>query len=451
MQIVVAGAGTMGRHIAELLQQEQHDVSLIELDRQNLLEVEEVMDIKTIQGSANNPEILRSAGVPEAQLFLGMTNSDETNLIASMTAHELGTRKTVARVRQPFYTRPEGVAYQEKLGIDMLISPEWMTALELVKHINQPGAIAMESFAGNRLHMRQLRMEGGHPFEGSTLSDANVPPGLLIAMVAREDELIIPRGDTRLLEGDRITFLGQPESVDAFAKTFADEAAEQPIKKIFITGGGLKGYLVARMLERQGYSISLLERDRSRCDKLSRRLEKTRIVWGDATRVDVLKEERVARSDLFMACTGDDEDNLMSCLQAKSLGVPRLFTIMNRPDYARVVEQLGIDLAVSPRHVVGNMVMKLLKRGQIRHVYLIENGRAEVVEFVALPDSPAVGKPLRLLRVPRGCLIAGVLKNARAVVPRGDTVINPGDTVVTLSLAQHFDELERLFGLGMGS
>lgn len=449
MRIVITGAGTIGQHIAEMLQDEQQDVTLIDHNADNLAEVGERLDIQTLCGSANDPDILREAGIETARLFLAMTNNDETNLISAMTAHQLGARKTVARVRHPYYQTSTPIHYCHLLGIDMVLSPERLTALEIIKHIHQPAAIAIESFANGRVQLRQFQMTAGHPYQGRPLIELReeLPPDLLIAMIAHHDELIIPnRGDNVILPGDRVTVLGKPDSLDQFSATFEATEAEEPINKIFIAGGGNKGFLLAQMLERGHYAVTLMEQSRERCEFLSNQLTKPRIVLGDATRLPMLTEERVAKTDLFVAAMGDDENNLMSCLQAKSLGAPKLFTVMNRPDYAQTLEKFGIDLALSPRHIIANRTLAFLKRGKIRSLSIIENGRAEVVELMALPDTPAVQGPLRLLNPPRGVLIALVLHNGQAVVPRGDTTIIPGDIVVVLSLTQDSFEVERFFG-----
>ena len=290
-------------------------------------------------------------------------------------------------------------------------------------------------------------MGDGHPFDGRRLAEIELPENLLVVMIARGDELIIPRGDDTLVAGDRITVLGRAEGIEHFGRTFkVINGHDEPIKKIVIAGAGIQGYLLARMLEQQQYSVTIMEHDRDRCESISRWLKRTRIIFGDTTRLPVLKEERIADADLFVACTGDDELNLMSCLQVKSLGAERIWTVMNRPDYTKTVEQVGIDLAISPRHVVGNQVMALIKRGRVRSVFLIENGRAEVVEFLALPATPIVGAPLRERKLPPGTLIASILRQGQTVIPHGETAIQPGDIVVTLCLAQHFADLEKLFG-----
>ena len=449
MKIVIAGAGTIGQHIAEMLQTEQQDVTLIDHNADHLAEVGERLDIQTLLGSANDPSALHEAGVETARLFLAMTDNDEANLISAMTAHQMGANKTVARVRQPYYQTSTPISYCQLLDIDMLLSPERLTALEIIKHINQPAAIAIENFANGRLQLRQFRMPEGHPYQGKPLIDLrdDLPPDLLIAMIAHHDELIIPnRGDNVIQPDDRVTVLGKPSSLDQFAATFEKTETEEPINKIFIAGGGSKGFLLAQMLEGEHHSVTLMERSRERCEFISNQLTKPRIVLGDATRLPMLTEERAARADLFVAAMGDDEDNLMACLQAKSLGAPKLYTVMNRPDYAQTLEKFGIDLALSPRHIIANRTLAFLKRGKIRSLSIIEEGRAEVVELMALPDTPAVQGPLRLLNPPRGVLIALVMHNGQAVVPRGDTAIIPGDIVVALSLTQDSPEVERFFG-----
>ncbi|MBN1517933.1 Trk system potassium transporter TrkA [Candidatus Sumerlaeota bacterium] len=460
MKIIIAGAGTVGRHVAELLQQEQHDVSVVELSPERLSEFDD-LDLQTVEGSATNPEVLRKAGIGEARLFLGLTDHDETNLLASMTSRQLGARKAIARVRQPHYlvgpardphsnlAQPKRIPYRSLLGIDMIVSPEWLAALEIVQHINQPAAVAIENFAGGRLQMRQFCMNADHAFTGLSLAALrpHLPDDMLIVLIGRGDELIVPWGSLTLEAGDRVTALGFPDSVEKFGETFIAEEQEEPIKSIFIMGGGVKGFMLAQMLDQhKQYNVTLLEVDRNRCDFLSDHLQRTTVMHGDGTRLPLLKELRVQQADLFIGSTGHDEQNLMSCLQAKSLGVKRLYTIMNRPDYVTTVEQFGIDLAVSPREIIGNRVRAMVQRGEVRHLSLFEDGRAAIMEYVAQSRTKIVEQPLKELKLPHGVLIASLLRNGEPMVPTGDTRIQPDDVVVVLTLAENFEQVERFFG-----
>ena len=402
----------------------------------------------------HDPENLEKAGIRETELFLALTSNDETNLIAAMTAREMGANKTIARVRQPFYQSSVHITYRRTLDIDLVVSPEWLVAMEFIQHISQPAAIAVENFAEGQLQMRQFEMEEDHAFADLPLItlQPHLPEDLLISMITKNGNgngnstLIIPRGDYVLQGGDKLTVIGLPDSVEKFGETFASVEAEQPIKTVFILGGGIKGHFLAEMLEHQDYNVTILEGSRDRCDFLSQHLHKTTIIRGDGTRLPILKEERVEKCDLFIACTGDDETNLMSCLQARSLDVPRVFTVMNRPDYAATLEQFGIDLALSPRRLISNRVMALINRGEVRSLSVIEDGRAELVEYLALADSPIVDNPLKKIRLPEGVLLTSILREGEVKVPRGDTEIQPGDIVLTLSLAEKSKAVEQLFG-----
>lgn len=443
MNILIVGAGTIGSHIAEFLSADGHDVSLIDYDAERLTEVGDSLDVQTLCGNATDPAVLEQAQIGECQLFLAMTNNDEANLIAAMTAKRLGAARAAARVRHPWFLDHAEVRYRSALDIDLLISPGRQTAHEIAKHIEHPDALALEEFARGRVQMRQIRLEPSSSYIGQTLRDLPLPAGVLVATVTRDDSTIIPKGEDTLLAGDRIALIGGPKALDQLDPQWHGDSPD--IRHVVLFGGGMVGFYLAEILIARHYDVKIIERERERCEWLSARLSKATVIHGDATNLGLLKEERVGAADLLVATTGEDEDNLMSCLLAKSLGVPKAFMVLRRPDYAQIVERLGIDLALSPRIVTAQKILALVRRGNIRSVSLLEGGQVEILEFQALPDTPVVNRPLSEIRFPAGSLVGAVVHRRQVRVPHGTDVIRSGDVVVVFCLTTARDELEALF------
>jgi len=443
VNITIVGAGTIGSHIAEFLVADGHDIRLVDLDREALNEIGESLDVQTVCGDGSDPACLEQAQAGRCDLFLAMTNRDEINLISAMTAKRLGAARTVARVRSHWYLDSMKVPYRSVLDIDLIISPVRLTAQEIAKHIEQPDTLAFEEFARGRVQMRQVRLRPDSPYIGRPLRDLSLPQGVLIATITRNETTIIPKGGDVLREGDRVALIGEPEALDRTEIEW--RARSREIRRVVLFGGGMIGFHLAAILTARGYNVKIVELDKGRCEWLSAHLPEATIVQGDATRLGLLKEERVGSADLLVATTGDDEYNLMSCLLAKSLGLPKAFMILRRPDYTPIVEKLGVDLALSPRIVTAQRILALVRRGKIRSVALLEGGRAEILEFQALPDTPVVNRPLKEIKFPKGALAAAVVRGGRVCVPHGTDVIRPGDLVVVLCLTSARDELEVLF------
>lgn len=443
MNILIVGAGTIGSHIAEFLCADGHDVSLLDRDPRNLDEVGESLDVQTLVGNATDPAKLESAGIADCHLFLAMTNDDAINLIAAMTARQMGAARTVARVRAPWFLDYTGVPYQSALNIDLIISPGRLTAREIAKRIEQPDALALEEFARGRVQMRQIRLDESSPFAGQSLRNLSLPSGVLVATVTRDENSIIPQGEDVLQPDDRVALIGRSEALDQLDTQWQNGSND--IRNVVVFGGGMVGFYLAEMLSGRQYEVKIIERDHERCEWLTTYLPSTTIIHADATKLGLLKEERVGSADLLVACMGDDEENLMSSLLAKSLGLPKAFMVLRRPDYAPIVEQLGIDLALSPRLVTAQKILALVRRGKIRSVSLLEEGRVEILEFQALPDTPVVDKPLMEVRFPKGCLVGAIVHQGEVRVPHGTDTIRAGDVVVAFCLTAARDELEALF------
>ncbi|MCD6385832.1 Trk system potassium transporter TrkA [Candidatus Sumerlaeota bacterium] len=443
MNIVVIGAGTVGSSIAELLVRSGHNLTLIDTNRQRLLEISEMYDLQTIVGSGCSYEILQSAGVDRAQLVLAMTDNDEVNLLSAQIARFLGAGKTVARVRKREYLEPIKFNVRSMLGIDLIISPEVLTAVEIARFLANPDSLTLAHFAQDKVQLRQLSIAEDSPFAGKLVKDLRLPRGLLLVLISRDNEVIIPHGDSQLKPGDRVSFIGESSVFRKACSLFG--VCDVGIKSICVAGGGEIGMYLAEILDRQDYVVKLIDLNPERCEFLSEHLNKTQVVYGDVTNRYFLEEERIHNSDVFIAVTGDDETNVMSSLLAKEIGVKQCITKVDRPDYAEVIERVGIDLALSPRLITAEKILTLLARGRIKSLSLLEEGKVEVIEYEVAPETPITGESLSRLQLPRQALVGMIVREGDVRVPQGQDRIYPGDTVIMIARAEVVEKVEQFF------
>lgn len=445
MNIIVIGAGTVGASIAELLASQGHNLTIIDLDAVRLRELSDRLDLTALPGSGASPQMLWMAGVDETDLVMAMTNKDEVNLVAAQVGRKLGAKRAVARVKKHEYLKPHGsFNLGEEFGIDLIVSPEQLTAAEIANHLADPDAPALGQFAQDQVQLRRLALDEDSSFVGKMVKELNLPRGLLLMLIVRGPEIIIPRGDSKLMAGDKISFLGLNETFRKEKDTFGEERGAQ-FRRIMLAGGGETGLYLATMLERRKMSVKLIDIDRARCEELSEALNNTEIVVGDATDRRFLEEERINNCDAFISVTGDEETNIMSSLLAKQLGVKHCICKVDRPDYGEVIEQLGIDLALSPRIVTAAKVLRLMKGRGMKALSLLEEGRVEVVELSVLDKTPIIRSPLSELMLPHDCLVGMIVRDGKVKVPRGSDQIVPGDSVILIAKTEAMDKVEELF------
>ena len=443
MHIIVAGAGEVGWHIAQLLCADRHhSVTLIDRDESKIRQAEG-MDIVSIRGEASNASLLQDAGADRCGMFVAFTSDDVGNLLAASVAKRLGAERAVARVHAAYFT-DNWFPYDMHLGIDRLFCPEQLTAMELAAMVRNPGTLVVEHYGRGQIEMQQILVDSGASAEGNSLAKLQLPEGVRIGSVERGQSLIIPRGDDSLAENDLISLIGTPEAIAAAKPQF--KKANPPRRTIVVLGGGTTGKKLSRLLQAEDYQVTIIEQDQQRCEALAEDLEHVTVVHGEGTHLDFLKEERVGNADCFVGVTGDDESNIMAAIQAGELGVEQTAVVIHRPDYAGLVEKMGIRLAVSPRVVTARQVMLMIQPGPGRTVDKLGNGQAEVVEITAVEGAAAIGFALSQVRMPPNTLLAVMVRGEKVSVPNAGTVIRPGDTLLAIVSAASREKVVRLFG-----
>jgi len=444
MRIVVMGAGTVGTSIANQLCEEGHSVTVVDHNPTNTRRVNNELDVRVVTGSAAQSSVLFQAEVAGADLALAVTGGDEVNMIAASMAKAMGARRAVARVYAPVFRDLSTFDYQHHFGIDRLLSIEHLSAMELAREIRHPGAVAVENFARGELEMQELAVSQETSAVGVALRDLELPAGVRIGSIFRNGKMTIAQAADSAALGDRITLIGTRDDIDAVRDWFQREAP--PKRGVVIAGGGETGYHLARVLESRRFSVLLMEKDRQRCEFLAALLKHATVVNADAQRRASLEEERVGSADVFVACTGDDEDSIMACVEARELGAATIMCVVSRPDYANVVGKLGIDHAVSPRKVVAREILGFLNTGAlVSRTKLAADEGIEVLEIEVMEGAPATRCKLAELPLPPQCLVGAVIRETYVMVPGADDRFIPGDIVVALAERSVVEQTVKMF------
>jgi len=336
MKIIIIGAGKVGYTLAECLTSENKDVTIIDKHTEALEKVENHLDVMCIRGNGVSTNILLEAGVDEADLLIAVTGSDEVNMVCCLTAKKLGVRQTVARVRDPEYA-DELSLIKGQLGLDFVINPEYTAAEEIANSLSFSSAINVERFASGRVRMIELKVTEGMAIIGKRIKEADkyTFSSVIIGVIVRGDEIIVPHGDDTIEENDIIYVIGRISNIYAFCKRYGKYP--EKIKNVMIVGGGRITYYLYKLLKDMNMNIKIIEIDRERCHELSDMLPKALIINSDGTEEEILLSENISSMDAFIAATGMDEENLMSSLIAKRMGVKKIVTKLSRTSYINIV------------------------------------------------------------------------------------------------------------------
>jgi len=446
MNIVIIGMGEVGKHIATVLLEEQHDVVIIDKNPSSLAAAEGAFDALVLQGHGASETTLVSANVHNADLVCAVTDNDEINMLAALSAKQLGAKRVIARVSNRIYYPDDRGLISDMFGaIDLVVNPKVLVAVELHKLVRSASAVAVEDFADNRIEMVQLPVLQRTSAVGKALRDLKLPPNTLIAAIDRDNNLIVPSGNHTIQAGDEVLCVGRIEQIPAIEKLFERER-RRFVHKVFIIGGSEIGEHLAKALAADGIKVVMIDQDRERCFALKRSLPDTvTVLNADGTDMHILEEEGVDHCDAFVACSGADEINLMASLLAKQAGARRALALVHKPDYAKVCERLGIDATLSPRLTIAQQVLKYVRTGDVLSIRPVLSGRGEFLEFMASRDARITGTPIKDANFPRGANICAVVGHKGAYVPRGNDVIESGDRVVVFTTPKQRLAVERMF------
>ncbi|MBQ8927078.1 MAG: Trk system potassium transporter TrkA [Oscillospiraceae bacterium] len=450
MNILIVGCGKAGSVLVQTLSLEGHDVTVMDIDSEV---VGSAMDNFDVQGICGNGLIVRDlleAGVEQANIVIAMTESDETNILCCQMARKLRARHSIARVRNPMYAE-QMVFMREELDISLMVNPEYQAANEIARMLRYPNAIHVESFAGGRMELAELRVPVGSPLDGLMLSSVHsrLRLHLLVCAVKRGEALTIPDGTFTLRSGDRIYITAAHSELSKFYKQVGD--VKNRLRSVIIVGGGRISYYLTRQLLELGMQVKIIEQDLARCEQLSGWFPKADIIHADGTDQDILLEEGLAGADACITLTGIDEENIILSLYAKTLGVDKIVTKINRTSLLPISDSVGLENIVSPKTTTAALILQYIRGKEntenttMNTLYRLADGDLEAIEFVMRQTAPYIGTPLKKLHVGKGFLIAGIIRGNKRIIPSGDDCLKLNDIVLVVATNQKITALDDIF------
>lgn len=445
MNIVIAGDGEVGFHLAQLLSQDQHNITIIDPYSDFIRLMESEFDILAISGDPTSPQVLISAKVKKSDLFISVVHDEKTNILAAMLAKKLGAKSTIARINNTEYLNPENSQKFQEFGIDHMVCPERLAADELVRLLKQNAATEVFDFSEGKLTLFLIKLDERCPIINKTLDDiAASNPNLMFRAVAihREGFTIIPRGKDCFLPNDLAYVISKPEGIPSLLEFAGKESFE--VKNLMIIGGGRIGQKTAQKLEREK-NVKLIEIDRDRCEKLSQELNNTLIINGDARDISLLKEEEIRGMDALIALTDDSETNVLTCLLARHLGVKRVIPLIENIEYIDIAQNIGLDTTINKKLITASYIAQYTMNTEVSALKCLHGVDAEVLEYVAKAGSKVTRKLIRNLGIPENSIIGGIIRDGQGLIAYGDFQIMENDKVVVFALPKAIGQLSSFF------
>ena len=434
MNIIIVGAGEIGRHLAIELSRLEHSVSVIESDAQSAAELQSEIEGKVVVGDGSSLHTLAEANISECELFLSLTSENSVNLMCASMVKSMGVERVISRVH-PGLQREEWLFdFRGHFGIDHIFSSERLAAIELAKFIRNPDSLVVEEIARGRIELQQVRVSSKSAALGQPLRDLKLPANTRVALVSRDGRDEVANADSVLEGGEIVTVFGAPHKLRQLVGLFHKEAQLKEGPRVVVFGGGEYGFSLAQMLESWNCRVRIFERDPDVAKDLKDRLSHTTVINADATSVAELEEEQVGEADFFVATSGSDEDNVMTCLQAHNLGAKNCLTLIHRADYARAIStsgrHFGVIAAVSPREASRKEISRYVTTEKYHVVRRLGDGI--VLQTHVAKGAKADGKKVSEVKWPEGCVLVGLLKGLQAIVPGADALLEAGDQVFAM-------------------
>jgi trk system potassium uptake protein len=442
MRTVIIGAGEVGLNTARLLSHEGHSVVLVEKDDRLVEKATEELDALVISGNGANPKLLREAGINRTDLLIAASSSDEVNIIACLAAKAQGVARTVARIHNPDYYEVGDPFAEEMLGIDYIIHTEQMAAHEIKEALLVPGAINIDSFAGDAIEVAEVILAKESAAVGRALKEVELPANSLIVGVVRGGEALVPKGETVLHERDHVLLIsGRRQISDAVAVLATNTA---PVREVTIYGGGRIGLRLALAVEKAGMSVRVIERDEGRARYVASQLRRGFVLHDEGISRDFMLQEGVDRTDAFVAVTGDDRANLLAAMYARQLGARMTIAGISRGEFAPLADALGVDVTISPRTLAAEAILRFVRKGEIIDVALLASG-AEMIELRVPEHCRVAGRPLSEVGFPDGAIVGALLRDGDVVIPTGKEILRAGDDAVVFTIEDAVVDVENLF------
>ncbi len=438
MNIIIAGAGKVGKVLARQLTAEGHALTVIDRNSQILEDVVVRYDAIGVQGNCASKAMLLQAGVQEADLVIAATGADEVNLLCCMTAHGINPKiHTIARIRDPEYAE-QVMTMRHTFPLSLTVNPEKQAAMEIERLLKFPGFLRRESFAKGRSQIVELRIDGKSKLKDVALMDMSsvVKCRVLVCAVLRDGQAMAPSGNFILQEGDRIFVTAPTSDLALLLKNL--NIATRRVRRVLLCGGSRVSFYLAQQLAKDGISVLLLEKNREKCATLAEALPNADVICGDCSNQSILEDQGIDRCDAMVALTGLDETNMVLSLYGASRGVPQTVTKISREESSSIANTMALGSIISPKELCSNIIVQYVRAmqnqtGAAVSVHAIADGQAEAVEFLVDESTPHCDMPLKDIQLKSDVLIASITHGTKSSVPNGDSRFLPGDRIVVVT------------------
>lgn len=438
MKIIIAGDGKVGSMLARQLSAEGHDLTIIDNDPDALESTLERYDVMSVEGNCASMEVLRSAGIEEADLLITATGADELNLLCCMTAHGMNPNlHTIARIRTPDYTEST-YAMRRMFALSLTVNPERQTAREIDRLLRYPGFLKREKFANGLVEIVEIKVDHGSPLKDVKLADIGnvVNCKVLVCAVLREGKSVRPSGDFVMRENDRLFVTASAQNLSILLKSIGIPTPK--IKNVIIIGGGRNCYYLTQMLLKENVRVKIIEIDEERCVELSDAFPEATVVEGDASTSVVLEREKISNADAVITMTGLDELNIILSMYASHRKVPQVITKLGRAEYLELLDRLPLGSIICPKELCTNSIIRYVRAmknqvGAAVTVHSIADGQAEAIEFIVDSTAKHIGEPLKGIKIKKGVLMASITHGKEIIIPSGDSVYQVGDRIVVVA------------------
>ncbi len=445
MNIIIVGAGALGTHLAKMLAMEYHDILVIDSEAHKLEQLTANTDLLVLEGSCTSLPILKEANVIKADLFVAVTNDENTNILSAMLAKRLGSKKVIARIDNYDYLLPNNKKMFQNMGIDSLIYPESLAVREVISLLGHTGTTEFVDFSGGKLSLAVIRLEEDAPVINLTLEEVvhrGEPPEFRAVAITREGETIIPQRDDRFKVNDLVYVVTNQRGASQMQEYSGKKNIA--IRDVMIVGGGRIGTRVALELEKEA-KVKIIERNKEECIRLANILKNTLVINADARDTEMLIQEDLGNMDAFIAVTGSSETNILTSLAAKRMGVKKTIAEVENLDYISLSENMGIDTVINKKLISASRIFRYTKSAEVSAIRYLTGSDAVVLEFVVKPNSPATKGKLKDVSFPKNAIIGGVVRGDSAFIATGLSEIKANDRVLVFALPSVVAKVEKFF------
>ncbi|HET55944.1 MAG TPA: Trk system potassium transporter TrkA [Ignavibacteria bacterium] len=445
MKMIIAGAGEVGYHLAKQLSMDEHDITIIDIDSSRLEKIGSSLDVLTIAGSSTELSILKAAKVENTDLVVAVTSSEAVNINTAILSKKLGAGKTIARVSNDEYISGDYKDMFKNLGVDNLIYPEDLAAIELVKLVERAVATDVIEFENGLLTLIGLKLDKNAKVIHKSMKDAASEYNAVdfrIVAIHRGFRTIIPSGSDIFLPNDQIFVITNSGGHDKILEIAGKDKTK--IDNMMILGGGKIGRKAAKLLEDE-INIKIIEKDKEKSVELADFLQRALVIQGDGRDIDLLAQEGIVDMDGFIAVTEDAETNIITCLMAKHLGVTKTIALVDNVDYIPLTQTIGLDSLINKKLITASNISRFIRKASIVSIASLQGIDAEVVEYVVGDNAKVIKAPIRDIKFPKNVILGGYVRNGEGYIAVGNSQLLPGDKVVVVALPDEFSKVEKFF------